>query len=167
MRIPGICQTVADPQGETAHAYGPYRPMQSPSVLSSASDQEYSVSNRTGEAAGASRLTDVRDQPRNRSRAGREHVPIADRHGPRMPTVKPALTGASSLSPREWQVARLAAQGYKNPEIAAQLGIRPSTVKNTLRKAFDKTGMGTRLELAVWYHAHAPYNKDAGSRERP
>jgi DNA-binding CsgD family transcriptional regulator len=59
------------------------------------------------------------------------------------------VSGAvSRLTAQELQVARLAAQGKTNREIAAQLFLSPRTVGYHLYKAYPKLGIGARTALA-------------------
>ena len=53
-------------------------------------------------------------------------------------TAKP---GPGGLSPREREIARLAAARRTNAEIAAQLHLSEATVKNHLKRIFDKLGL--------------------------
>jgi two-component system nitrate/nitrite response regulator NarL len=55
----------------------------------------------------------------------------------------------SELTPREQQVLQLVEQGFKNKEIAVELGIRPGTVKIHLKHIFEKTGVRGRYGLAI------------------
>ncbi|GAA4590296.1 hypothetical protein GCM10023194_46770 [Planotetraspora phitsanulokensis] len=53
------------------------------------------------------------------------------------------------LTPREWEVARLAAQGLTNQRIADRLFIGVDTVKKHLSRALEATGCASRVELAA------------------
>ena len=55
----------------------------------------------------------------------------------------------SELTAREQQVLELVEQGFKNKEIARELGIRPGTVKIHLKHIFEKTGVRGRYGLAL------------------
>lgn len=55
----------------------------------------------------------------------------------------------SDLTAREQQVLELVEQGFKNREIALELGIRPGTVKIHLKHIFEKTGVRGRYGLAI------------------
>ena len=53
-----------------------------------------------------------------------------------------------ALTPREYEVAKIAATGAKNLSIADQLGVTERTVKAHLTSAFQKTNTRNRSELS-------------------
>jgi DNA-binding NarL/FixJ family response regulator len=58
------------------------------------------------------------------------------------------------LTAKQAQVAVLVWQGLTNREIAAQIGTTEQVVKNYLRGMFDKLGVWSRLELALYVASH-------------
>jgi DNA-binding NarL/FixJ family response regulator len=64
-------------------------------------------------------------------------------------SIRPERYARSELTPREQQVLELVEQGFKNKEIALELGIRPGTVKIHLKHIFEKTGVRGRYGLAI------------------
>ena len=58
------------------------------------------------------------------------------------------------LTPRELEVVSCIVEGCSNRDIAKQFTISEETVKRHLSNVFDKTGVSTRLELALFAIAH-------------
>jgi len=58
------------------------------------------------------------------------------------------------LTAKEVQVATLVWQGLTNREIATAIGTTEQVVKNYLRNTFDKLGVWSRLELALYVASH-------------
>ena len=63
------------------------------------------------------------------------------------------MSPRDQLSQREVQVATMV-WGKTNPEIATVLGSTEQVVKNQLRGIFDKLGVWSRLELALYVASH-------------
>ncbi|HEX7587411.1 MAG TPA: helix-turn-helix transcriptional regulator [Anaerolineae bacterium] len=53
-----------------------------------------------------------------------------------------------SLTPRQQQVARLAARGLSSSEIAQQLGVKPNTIDAHLKKIYFLLQVHSRAELS-------------------
>jgi DNA-binding CsgD family transcriptional regulator len=68
--------------------------------------------------------------------------------GASTPKLAPAAEAGSVLSERELQIARLAATGLSNKDIAEALHLSPRTVENKLHAAYGKLGVHGRDELA-------------------
>lgn len=58
------------------------------------------------------------------------------------------------LTPRELEVVGSIVEGCSNRDIAKQFNLSEETVKRHLSNIFDKTGVSTRLELALFAIAH-------------
>jgi two-component system, NarL family, nitrate/nitrite response regulator NarL len=58
------------------------------------------------------------------------------------------------LTPREMEVVGCIVEGCSNRDIAKQFTLSEETVKRHLSNIFDKTGVSTRLELAMFAIAH-------------
>jgi DNA-binding CsgD family transcriptional regulator len=54
------------------------------------------------------------------------------------------------LTPREWQVAELVAQGLTNREIAARLYLSGRTAQNHVQHILTKLDLSNRSQIAVW-----------------
>ena len=58
------------------------------------------------------------------------------------------------LTAKEIQVAMLVWEGQTNREIGNVIGTTEQVIKNYLRNTFDKLGVWSRLELALYVAAH-------------
>ena len=58
------------------------------------------------------------------------------------------------LTNKELKIVALIVQGYKNKEIATELGTTEQVIKNYLRNVYDKIGVSDRLELALFTIHH-------------
>jgi len=56
----------------------------------------------------------------------------------------------NTLTPRERQIATLAALGLTCYQIADRLFVSTNTIKTHLRHAYEKTGSRNRLDLEHW-----------------
>jgi DNA-binding NarL/FixJ family response regulator len=68
------------------------------------------------------------------------------------------MTPKECLTPKEMQVATLVWQGLTNREIGTLMGTSEQVIKNHLRSTFDKLGVWSRLELAMYVAGHGGAN---------
>jgi DNA-binding NarL/FixJ family response regulator len=64
------------------------------------------------------------------------------------------MTPCEHLTPKEVQIASLVWEGLTNREIGRIVGTSEQVIKNHLRSAFDKIGVWSRLELAMYVASH-------------
>jgi DNA-binding CsgD family transcriptional regulator len=96
--------------------------------------------------------------------AGATHDRLGDLLGRCELLRTPALRlGQPALTEREWQVARLAADGVASRRIAEQLFLSPRTVENHLQRVYGKLGIAGRPELPAALRC-IPGHGDGASR---
>jgi len=66
------------------------------------------------------------------------------------PKESQSLANSRPLSKREEEIARLVAEGLSNRQISQRLGLSEHTIKNYLFRIFEKLGVATRVELALY-----------------
>lgn len=76
---------------------------------------------------------------------------LLDALGKSLPFRLQNAQGIEILSKREADVVRLVAQGLTNRHISNELRLSEHTVRNYLFRVFDKLGVSTRVELALYY----------------
>jgi DNA-binding NarL/FixJ family response regulator len=64
------------------------------------------------------------------------------------------MTPRECLTPKEIQIATLVWEGLTNREISRIIGTTEQVIKNHLRSTFDKIGVWSRLELAMYVASH-------------
>ena len=64
------------------------------------------------------------------------------------------MTPREQLTPKEIQIATLVWEGMTNREISRLIGTSEQVIKNHLRCIFDKLGVWSRLELAMYVANH-------------
>ncbi len=74
---------------------------------------------------------------------------------------KSVEVGVASLTSREADVLTLIAEGFKNKQIARQLGISEKTVKAHCGRLFQRIGVTDRTQAAVWATKHYPRDATA------
>ncbi|MEZ5393207.1 MAG: LuxR C-terminal-related transcriptional regulator [Bryobacterales bacterium] len=96
-------------------------------------------------------------------RAARRHPSIGSRPRWTPPRLEARLASEenearawASLTPRERDVAGLVASGLPYKKVAEQLSISDHTVKNHLRRIYDKLDINSRVELALHAAADRP-----------
>ena len=80
-------------------------------------------------------------------------APVLMREYQRLLTKAPSRT-QQQLSERELTMLRLLAQGYNNKQIADQLQLAESTVKNNLSALFQKLGVRDRTQAVIYAISH-------------
>jgi DNA-binding NarL/FixJ family response regulator len=70
----------------------------------------------------------------------------------------------SHLTPRQFEVAKLVAQGFTNKQIAQRLGISRFTAETHVRNILERLGAASRSEIATWATRDAL--DGAGTRSR-
>ncbi len=68
------------------------------------------------------------------------------------------MTPCERLTPKEVQIAILVWEGLTNREIGKIVGTSERVIKNHLRGTFDKLGVWSRLELAMYVASHGGKN---------
>lgn len=86
--------------------------------------------------------------------AGNICQPIRPENAPSSTEDAVGIRVRERLTPKEMRIVALIVQGCKNREIAFRLKTTEQVIKNYLRSIYDKTGVGDRLELALFVLHH-------------
>ena len=71
-----------------------------------------------------------------------------------LPVYKFKYEDARSLTKLEHKILALVCEGKVNHEIACELRCTIDAIKCRLHKIYDKIGMSSRLEAALWYETN-------------
>lgn len=71
--------------------------------------------------------------------------------------------GIGRLTPREAEVVRLLAEGMSTREISNKLGVTEHTIRNYLSMIYDKLGVSSRVELALYAITREDLSESAGN----
>lgn len=85
---------------------------------------------------------------------GRKRVKLATALAALNVSVGGQLERPPQLAPKEIKVATLVSRGMSNRDIASEIGTSTQVVKNYLRTVYDRLGVWTRLELALYIAGH-------------
>jgi DNA-binding CsgD family transcriptional regulator len=154
------CGVLAEHADRTAEAAAHYQrsadayralPRPYPEALTAAAAARCTLAQRPGDAGPAAAVLTDRAEVFDalgavwdaaRTRAELRHLrPAAERRPPGRPRY------SDVLSPREEEVAKLAAAGMSNREIAVTLHLSPRTVEQHVARALHKTGVHSRQQL--------------------
>jgi ATP/maltotriose-dependent transcriptional regulator MalT len=80
----------------------------------------------------------------------RKIEPLGEAATHRLYPIKIDETNDGPLTPREWEVLYLVAQGKSNRKVSEQLDISVRTVENHLHNIYGKIYVSSRTEAAVW-----------------
>jgi DNA-binding NarL/FixJ family response regulator len=114
-------------------------------VVLSPNDDPYTV--RAAIAAGVRGFVVAHADPSDRTATPRRARPDTD--VPVQIVVRPAPSGADSLSDREVEVLSMVAEGRSNKDVGERLGLSALTVKSHLARIARKLGTGDRAEMVV------------------
>jgi DNA-binding NarL/FixJ family response regulator len=87
----------------------------------------------------------VRDVFSGKRLLGLEHQAVAEGSA-----VAASPSEPGTLTRRQLQVARAAASGLRNKELAIQLGVAEGTIKNHLHAIYDRLGLDGRIALLLY-----------------
>jgi DNA-binding NarL/FixJ family response regulator len=91
-------------------------------------------------------IKELRLHPAHKKRESQEPSSPSPGDSPREPLMRPLVR---ELTPREVEVLRLIARGHTNQQIARELLLSTSTVKNHIQRVLTKLGVSDRTQAAV------------------